>query len=111
MQAYDAISPAWNPNEDSGMNLIKTKRQEQAYDKTLAKIRDMIGSYHTIAVRVQMNCGKEHTGQGFRQWFAERRIPTHIVFSLYEVCDHEIDPLTLCPWMGEYVELKKVASR
>jgi hypothetical protein len=93
------------------MNLIKTKKQEQAYDKTIAKIRDRFGSYHSIAVRVQINCGKEHTGQGFRQWIAERRIPTHIVFSLYEIMDEEIDPLTLCPWLGAYLELKKVAAR
>ena len=93
------------------MNLTMSKRQEQAYDKTLAKIRDKIGSYHTIAVRVQINCGKEHTGQGMRQWFSERRVPTHIVFSLYEIMDEEIDPLTLCPWMIPHVVLIKDTGR
>lgn len=93
------------------MNLTMNKKQEAAYDKTLAKIRELIGSYHSIAVRVQINCGKEHTGQGFRQWFAERRIPTHIVFALYEITDEQIDPLTLCPWLAQYVEMKKVAAR
>ena len=88
------------------MDLKKTKRQEQAFDRTVRQIRDKLGSYHTIAIRVAFNCGKEHTGQGFREWFANRRIPTHIVFSLYEVMDQEIDPLTLCPWLAKHVEMK-----
>lgn len=87
------------------MDLKMSKKQEKAYDKTIAKIRDRFGSYHSIAVRVQMNCDKEHTGQGFRQWFAERRVPTHIVFSLYEIMDEEIDPLTLCPWMAPHMKV------
>ena len=89
-----------------------THRQELSYDKTVKQIRDRFGSYHSIAVRVQMNCGKEHTGEGFRAWFANRRIPTHIVFALYEIMDEEINPLALCPWLAEHVQLKeKVAAR
>lgn len=92
------------------MDLTMDRQQEQAYDKTIAKIRGVFGSYHSIAMRVYSNCGKEHTGEGFRAWFAERRIPTHIVFSLYEIMDGEIDPLTLCPWMAVHVRLKKKAA-
>lgn len=91
------------------MNLEMTQKQEKAYDKTIVAIRAEIGSYHQIALRVMFNCGKEHTGEAFRTWFAQRRIPTHIVFSLYECMDYEIDPLTLCPWLAEYVELKAAA--
>lgn len=93
------------------MNLTMTKKQEQAYDRTVAKIRNELGSYHTIALRVTMNCGKEHTGEGFRAWFAERRVPTHIAFSLYEVMDEGIDPLTLCPWLAEHVAMKAATAR
>lgn len=93
------------------MNLTKTKKQEQAYDRAVAKIRERFGSYAQIAHHVYLNCEKLHTGEGYRAWFAERRIPTHIVFSLYEIMDGEIDALALAPWLAEHVELKKVAAR
>lgn len=88
------------------MNLNMNHNQQRAYDKTIRLIRTRLGSYHSIALRVYNNCGKEHTGEGFRAWFIERRVPTHIAFSLYEVMDEEIDPLTLCPWLAEHVELR-----
>ena len=88
------------------MNMIKTRRQEQAYDKTVAKIRFRFGSHNSIALRIYGNCDRELTSETIRAWFAERRVPTHIAFVLYEIMDQEIDPLTLCPWLGEHVELK-----
>ena len=94
------------------MNLEMNKTQQKAYDRTTVQIRKAIGSYHQIALRVMFNCGKEHTGEAYRSWFAERRIPTHIVFSLYECMEERIDPLTLCPWLAEHVVLKeKTAAR
>ena len=101
------------------MNLTMTARQEREYDKTVAKIREYFGSYNSIALRVHYNCEKEHTGEGFRAWFHERRLPTHLAFSIYEIMEGGIDPLTLCPWMTKHVELirhqfpkkKKAASK
>jgi hypothetical protein len=86
-----------------------TRKQEQAYDRTVEKIRERFGSYNQIAHHVYLNSEKLHTGEGFRAWFAARRVPTHIVFSLYEIMDEEIDPLTLCPWLAEHVEMKPAA--
>ena len=91
------------------MNLKKTKKQEQAYDRAVAKIRDRFGSYSQIAHHVYLNCDKLLTGEAFRAWFAERRTPTHIVFVLYELMDEEIDPLAMCPWLTAHVELKEAA--
>lgn len=88
------------------MNLIKTRKQEQAYDRTVSEIRDRFGSYARIAHHVYLNCDKLLTGEAFRAWFAERRVPTHIVFVLYELMDCEIDPLTLAPWLAVHVEVK-----
>ena len=84
-----------------------TKKQEQAYDKTTQYICDIIGSKHAIALRIFFNCGREVTGETVRLWFAERRVPTHIAFALYEICEYTFDPLTLCPWMNEFVVLKE----
>ena len=83
-----------------------TKKQEKAYDKTIAKIRERYGSYASIAHHVYLNCDRLITGQGIRTWFGERRIPTTFVFVLYEIMDEEIDALTLCPWLAVHVELK-----
>ena len=89
-----------------------TKRQEQAYDRTIQQIRDRFGSYHQIAHHAYLNCDRLLTGQAWRTWFGDRRIPTTFVFVLYEIMDEEIDPLTLCPWLAKHVQLKeKAASR
>ena len=88
------------------MNLSKTRRQEQAYDKTVAQIRERFGSYAQIQHHVYLNCDKLLTGEAFRAWFTERRTPTHIVFVLYEIMDGEIDPLTMCPWLAKHVEMR-----
>jgi hypothetical protein len=93
------------------LNNDLTARQIKAYEKTLTVIHSRFGSYHTIALRIYTNCGREVTGETVRAWFAERRVPTHIAFVLYEICDHEIDPLSLCPWLAEHVELRKEAAR
>lgn len=84
-----------------------TKRQEQAYDKALDKICELLGSKHAIALRIYFKCGREVTGETVRLWFVERRVPTHIAFALYELCDFTFDPLALCPWLAEYVTLKE----
>lgn len=89
------------------LNNAMTRRQEQAYDRTLKAVRERFGSYHTIALRIFTNCGRELTGETVRAWFAERRVPTHIAFVLYEICDGEIDPLTLAPWLAVHVTLTK----
>ena len=91
------------------LNSDMTRRQIQAYDRTLLKIRDIIGSYHSIVLRIYTNCDREVTPETVRAWFAERRVPTHIAFALYEICNEEIDPLTLAPWLAQYVEMKKAA--
>jgi hypothetical protein len=57
-------------------------------------------------LRILQNCGRELTGETIRSWFAERRVPTHIAFVLYEIMDFKIDPLTLAPWLAEHVVLK-----
>ena len=93
------------------LNNDMTKRQTQAYEKTLTVIHNYFGSYHSIALRIYTNCGREVTGETVRQWFADRRVPTHIAFVLYEICDKKIDPLTLCPWLAEHVELKRTVAR
>lgn len=89
------------------LNNNMTKRQEQAYDRTVAQIREILGSYHLISLRIYSGCGREVTPETVRAWFAERRTPTHIAFVLYEITDEAIDPLNLCPWLAEHVELKK----
>lgn len=91
------------------MNLELNKTQEKAYDRTTRQIREYVGSYHTIAIRIMFNCGKELTGQTISDWFRNRRVPTHIAFALYEICDEQIDPLTLCPWLAEHVVLRTSA--
>lgn len=83
------------------------KRQQAAYDKTVKQIHDRFGSYAQIAHHVFLNCEEHLTGEAFRTWFADRRVPTHIVFVLYEIMDFEIDPLTMCPWLAEHVTLKE----
>jgi hypothetical protein len=88
------------------LNNELTRRQTAAYDRTLLQIRDQLGSYHTIALQIFRNCDREVTSETVRAWFAERRIPTHIVFALYEICSKSFDPLTLVPWLGSFVELK-----
>ena len=87
------------------LNSEMSKRQTQAYDKTLNEIREHFGSYNSIALRIYTNCGREVTGETVRQWFAERRVPTHIAFVLYEVMERAINPLHLCPWLAEHVQL------
>lgn len=93
------------------LNHNMTRRQEVAYDRTVEKIRDFIGSYHLIALRIYSNCGLEITPETVRAWFAERRTPTHIAFVLYEVCNEKIDPLTFAPWLARHVEMKEAASK
>lgn len=92
------------------LNNALTRRQEQAYDRTLRHIRERFGSYHTVALRIFSNCGRELTGETVRAWFAERRVPTHIAFVLYEIMDGDIDPLTLAPWLSEHVEMKAASK-
>lgn len=89
------------------LNNNLSHRQKQAYDKTLTVIRNHFGSYHAIALRIYTNCGREVTGETVRAWFADRRVPTHIAFVLYEIMEGAIDPLKLCPWLAVHVELIK----
>jgi hypothetical protein len=93
------------------LNNEMTLRQAAAYDRTLRKIRKHFGSYHQIALRIYSNCEREVTGETVRQWFVDRRVPTHIAFVFYEMCDEDIDPLSLAPWLGEHVELKQAATK
>lgn len=94
------------------LNDKMTKRQEQGYDKALKQVIDRFGSKHSIALRIFMNCNREVTAETVRLWFAERRVPTHIAFVLYEIMDEEIDPLALVPWLQSHVQLiEKVAAR
>lgn len=93
------------------LNDKMTKRQEQAYDRALRQVCDHIGSKHSIALRIYTNCEREVTSETVRLWFAERRVPTHIAFVLYEITEGAIDPLALVPWLQEFVELKRTAAR
>ena len=88
------------------LNNELTRRQIQAYDRTALAIRDEIGSYSSIALRIYTNCGREVTSETVRAWFSERRVPTHIVFALYEATNRIFNPLTLVPWLGQFVEVK-----
>lgn len=92
------------------LNSELTRRQIAAYDRTILQIRDLFGSYHQIALRIYSNCGRDVTSETVRAWFAERRVPTHIAFALYEITDQAINPLTLCPWLAEHVELKAASK-
>ena len=91
------------------LNNDLTPRQVKAYEKTLNAIHNQFGSYNTIALRIFANCGREVTGETVRAWFTERRVPTHVAFVLYEIMDEGINPLCLCPWLAEHVELKAAA--
>lgn len=93
------------------LNNHMTQKQQKVYDRTLNTVKQRFGSYHQIALRIYANCEREVTGETVRQWFFDRRVPTHIAFVLYEMMDEQIDPLTLCPWLAEHVELKRVAAR
>jgi hypothetical protein len=94
------------------MNLNSlTAKQKAAYDRTTKEIRKQVGSYHTIALRIYMNCNREVTGETVRNWFFGRSVPIEMAFAMYEICDKTIDPLTLCPWLVEFVELKPAAAR
>ena len=89
------------------MNLNNlTAAQKKAYTKTTDKIRGKLGSYHSIALRIFTNCGREVTGETVRNWFFTRTIPVEMAFVLYEVCNEEINPLSLHPWLADHVELK-----
>jgi hypothetical protein len=88
------------------LNNDLTRREIQSYDRTLLHIRDHVGSYSSIALRIYTNCGREVTSETVRAWFAERRVPTHIAFALFEICGKSFDPLTLAPWLKEFVEMK-----
>jgi hypothetical protein len=92
------------------LNDKMTKRQEWRYDRALHEVCEMFGSKHSIALRIYANCGREVTAETVRLWFAERRVPTHIAFVLYEITEEKIDPLALVPWLQNYVELKKRPS-
>ena len=92
------------------LNHKMTRRQEQAYDRTLTTVRNRFGSYHSIALRIYSNCEREVTSETVRTWFAERRVPTHIAFVLYEITDQAINPLALAPWLQEHVELKAASE-
>lgn len=87
------------------LNNDMSKAQIRAYDKTLAEIREHFGSYHSIALRIYTNCGREVTGETVRAWFTDRRVPTHIAFVLFEIMEKAINPLHLCPWLAEHVQL------
>ena len=93
------------------LNNELTARQLRAYDRTIELVRELVGSYHTIALRIFVNCGKEVTPETIRAWFAEHRVPTHIAFVLYEICEEEIDPLAFAPWLAKHVEMKEAASK
>ncbi len=100
------------PRGKTSIKYDLTKRQEQAYDKTVKQIRFRFASFAQIAHHVYLASDTLFTGEAIRTWFAERRVPTTIVFVLYEIMDEEINPLTLCPWLAEHVQLKeKVAAR
>lgn len=92
------------------LNSDMTRRQIQAYDRTALLIRDLLGSYNSMAMRIYGNCGVEVTSETVRAWFMERRVPTHIAFVLYELALKRFDPLTLCPWLAEHVEMKAASK-
>lgn len=88
------------------MNLNNlTVKQRSAYDRITKQIREEVGSYHTIALRIFMNCNREVTGETVRNWFFSRTIPVEMAFVLYEICDKTFDPLVLYPWLAEHVVL------
>jgi len=100
------------PRGKTAIKYDLTKRQEQAYDRTAKKIHERFVSYAQIAHHVYLNCDQLFTGEAIRTWFAERRVPTTVVFVMYEIMDCEIDPLTLCPWLADHVALReRVAAR
>lgn len=88
------------------MNLNNlTAKQKTAYDRLTKQIRKDVGSYHTIALRIYMNCNREVTGETVRNWFFSRTIPVEMAFVLYEICDKTFDPLVFYPWLAEHVAL------
>lgn len=90
------------------MNLnVLTGPQTRAYDKATLKLVTLIGSYHSISLRIFQNCGKEVTGETVRRWFLDRTVPTDMAFVLYEISERAINPLALCPWLAEHVVLKQ----
>lgn len=82
------------------------KKQQQAYDRTVRKIRRHLGSPTFIAMLAHKLNGSVITGETVRTWILERRIPTDFAFVLYELMDYAIDPLTLAPELARFVELK-----
>lgn len=83
-----------------------TEQQESDYDETLQTIRDELGSYHAISIRIYMNCERTVSSETVRTWFANRTVPVEIVFSLYEILDRTFDPFTLVPWLKRHVKLR-----
>jgi hypothetical protein len=93
------------------MNLNNlTAKQKTAYDRLTKQIRKDVGSYHTIALRIYMNCNREVTGETVRNWFFSRTIPVEMAFVLYEICDKTFDPLVFYPWLAEHVALTNGAA-
>ena len=83
-----------------------TKKQQDLYDKTCAKIVEYFGSTNAIAIRSHQITDEIITGETIRVWMRDRKIPAEFVFVLYELMKQEIDPLTLLPWLRRWVELK-----
>jgi hypothetical protein len=83
-----------------------TRKQITQFDNTIDMVRSHLGSFHSIALRIYSFCDREVTGETVRNWFYSRSLPPEIAFALYEICDENIDPLTLVPWLQKYVELK-----
>lgn len=82
-------------------------KEKSAYDKTCSQIQERYGSHNNIAVRSYSFTNSVITGQTVRSWFLERKIPTDFAFTLYEMMDQDIDPLTLCPHLKKWVSLRE----
>ena len=83
-----------------------TKKQQEQYDKTCAKLIELFGSTNAIAIRSHQITDEIITGETIRVWMRDRKIPSEFVFVLHEMADREIDPLALLPWLRRWVVLK-----
>jgi hypothetical protein len=84
-----------------------TKKEQAEYDKTCQLIVQHFGSTNAIAIRSHYYTDDIITGETVRIWIRDHKIPVEFAFVLYEMMDEKIDPLTLAPWLRQWVRLNK----
>lgn len=89
---------------------ILSIRERNKYDRICFDIRTELGSYETIARKVNSLTGEEISGETFRRWMMERCIPVEYCFVLYELMRGSFDVFALQPWLTRYVDGIKDSS-